>query len=570
VTNHEVSGETRAAPGQVRHWLANYYPVCVREEVIGIGIILSDVTERRQAEEALRREHAFLRAALETIEEGVAACDDRGLLTYFNRALSEMHGLPAEPLPPSEWPRRYQLYRPDGKTLFRPEELPLIRALRGEQVRNEEVVLASKPGERHIGRTSGRALLDAQGNRLGAVVAVQDVTEQRKLEGQFLQAQKMEAIGQLAGGVAHDFNNLLCIINGYSDLLLDCLPADEPARELLGQIKTAGIRAAALTRQLLLFSRSQTPDPKIIDLNAVVQDMEKMLQYVIGEDIELKSVLSPRLGPVEADPGHLEQVILNLVVNARDAMPQGGKLSLETRDVELDERYARLHPEARPGPHVVLAVTDSGCGMTPEVRARIFEPFFTTKGPGRGTGLGLATVLGIVKQSGGHVEVYSEPGLGTSFKVYLPRLEQPAPPGAPPAAPKPPPQGSETVLLVEDDEAVRALGRQALRKNGYHVLEAANGEEALRVAEQHAGPLDLLVTDVVMPGLGGRTLSQRLAVRYPSLKTLFVSGYTDDAVIRHGILQADVAFLQKPFSPSALAHKVREVLDAACGGPATG
>jgi PAS domain S-box-containing protein len=403
------------------------------------------------------------------------------------------------------------------------------------------------------------------GDRPARLVLAQDVTERMRLEAQLRQAQKMEAVGQLEGGVAHDFNNLLTVITGYGDLVLDRLPAGDPTRELIGEITKAGARAAALTRQLLAFSRKQVLAPQVVDLNAIVLDMEKMLRRVIGEDIDLATRLQPSLGRVRADPSQVEQVLLNLAVNARDAMPTGGKLTIETHDIELDEGYAQTHTEVRPGPYVLVAVSDTGCGMIPEVQARIFEPFFTTKEPGKGTGLGLATVYGIVKQSGGHIDVYSEPGLGTTFKAYLPCVRAVAKPKSH-AGLLPTPRGNETVLLVEDEDAVRALSRHVLQSSGYTVLVAAHGREALRIGEQHPPPIHLLVTDVVMPELGGRQLAEQLLRLHPEMKVLYLSGYTDDAVVRHGVLHEEVNFLLKPFSPAVLAYWVREVLDARPGG----
>lgn len=387
--------------------------------------------------------------------------------------------------------------------------------------------------------------------------------ELRRTEEQLRQAQKMEAIGQLAGGVAHDFNNLLTIITGYSDLLLNgALAESDPARDLVQEILKAAERASTLTRQLLAFSRRQVLAPRVLVLNSIVRDMDKMLRRMIGEDIALTSTLADDLGSVKADPGQIEQVLLNLVVNARDAMPRGGRLTIETANVYLDETYARAHPEARPGPFVMVAVTDTGCGMDAATQARIFEPFFTTKGVGKGTGLGLATVYGIVKQSQGSIFVYSEVNRGTSFKIYLPRIEGAAE-EAPRIEAKAPsrPSGNETLLIVEDDEAVRALTRTVLRNSAYHVIESADGAEALRWAEGHADPIHLLVTDVVMPGMSGRELAERMTDLRKEVKVLYVSGYTDDSVVRHGLLEAEVAFLQKPFTPDALARKVREVLD---------
>src|SRR5438094_6696617 len=388
---------------------------------------------------------------------------------------------------------------------------------------------------------------------------VRDVTEQRRLQQQLVQSQKMEAVGRLAGGVAHDFNNLLTVILSYSDLLLEDRPPDAPDREDIEQIRKAAVGASALTRQLLAFSRQQVLEPRVLDVNTVVASTEKMLTRLLGEDISLTASLAPALGAVKVDPGQLEQIIINLAVNARDAMPHGGRLSIETANVDMDESYVRGHPVAHPGPYVMLAVSDTGTGMDAATQARIFEPFFTTKEAGKGTGLGLATVYGIVRQSSGFIWVYSEPGHGTSFKIYLPRVVD-----AVARAGAPAPQvvgGSETVLVVEDVAAVRAVTRQMLERQGYCVLEAANGATALSLARQHQSAIHLLVTDVVMPEVSGRELADQLVQPRPDMKVLFMSGYTDDAVVRHGILQEGIAYLQKPFTPDTLARKVRAVLD---------
>ncbi|OLC71983.1 MAG: hypothetical protein AUH78_17050 [Gemmatimonadetes bacterium 13_1_40CM_4_69_8] len=372
----------------------------------------------------------------------------------------------------------------------------------------------------------------------------------------------MEAVGRLAGGIAHDFNNLLTAILGSADLLLDTLSPDAPEREDLDEIRKAAKRAADLTRQLLAFSRQQLLAPQVLDVNALLTNLEKLLRRLIGEHIELRTALAPNVGAVQADPGQLEQVIVNLAVNARDAMPQGGQLTIETANAELDEAYAAEHFPARPGSYVLLAVTDTGTGMDAQTKSHIFEPFFTTKEKGKGTGLGLATVYGIVKQSDGYIWVYSEPGHGTSFKIYLPRVAEAPGPARPGFELSASVRGSETVFVVEDDEMVRALIRRMLETRGYTVLLAPHGDEALQLLERHPGRVDLLMTDVVMPGMSGRDLADRVAERRPGIKVLYLSGYTDDAIVRHGVLEPGIAFLQKPFSADALARKVREVLDS--------
>jgi signal transduction histidine kinase/ActR/RegA family two-component response regulator len=384
--------------------------------------------------------------------------------------------------------------------------------------------------------------------------------ELAETQGQLEQAQKMDAIGRLAGGVAHDFNNLLTVILGRTDILLHPLKPEDPMRRGIELIQRTAGRAADLTRQLLAFSRKQVLEPVVLDLSAVTTDMKDMLGRLIGEDIALLTTPTPGLGRVKADRGQVEQVVMNLAVNARDAMPQGGRLILETANVDLDDEYVRRHVGARPGPHVMLAVSDTGTGIPREIQAQIFEPFFTTKEQGKGTGLGLATVYGIVKQSGGYIEVDSEPRQGTTFRIYLPRLEAAVTVdrSVRPAAAA---GGTETILLVEDEEGVRELARDILRASGYTVLEARNGAEALLLCERHQGPLDMLLTDVVMPRMSGRELAERLAPLRPELSVLYMSGYTDDAVIRHGVLAAGTAFLQKPFTPAALVLRVRETLD---------
>ncbi len=383
----------------------------------------------------------------------------------------------------------------------------------------------------------------------------------RESEEQLRQSQKMEAVGRLAGGIAHDFNNLLTAIIGYSQLTLRQLRQSDPLRPKIEEIKKSGERAASLTRQLLAFSRKQVLQPKVLNLNEVVADMDNMLRRLISEDVDLLTTLFPALSHVKADPGQIEQVLLNLVVNARDAMPQGGKVTVETKNVVLDETYTARHAAVEPGRYVMLAVSDTGTGMDAATQKRIFEPFFTTKEQGKGTGLGLSTVYGIVKQSGGNICVYSELGQGTTFKVYLPQFAKDATEFEPREIIVETPQGTETILLVEDDEVVRKLTRETLEMSGYVVLEATNGNHALSVCETHQSQIHLILTDVVMPQMSGREMVQRLSARLSQVPVLYMSGYTDDAIVHHGVLEEGMAFLEKPFTPDALAHKVREVLD---------
>jgi len=426
-----------------------------------------------------------------------------------------------------------------------------------------EATWKRKDGRLLTVQLSVRAVRNGSGKVEYYETFVRDVTEQRRLQTQLVQSQKMEAVGRLAGGIAHDFNNLLTVITTSCDLLREDMGPDDPKREDVDQVRQAADGAAALTRQLLAFSRQQVLTPQIVNLGDVVYGVEKILRRVIGEDVDLVTVLGADVGAVKADVGQLEQVLMNLAVNARDAMPTGGKLTIETANVEHDPDYAREQEAAPVSRFVMLAVSDTGTGMDEATKARIFEPFFTTKELGKGTGLGLATVYGIVRQSGGFIWVYSEPGLGTTFKIYLPQVDEGAVAAAAGAktAPGTSHRGTETVLLVEDAAAVRSVIHEALVRQGYAVLDAPNGGEALRVAESHAGPIHLLLTDVVMPGLSGRQLSDQLTRIRPETRVLYTSGYTDDAVVRHGVLESGIAYLQKPFTVEGLARKVREVLD---------
>jgi signal transduction histidine kinase/ActR/RegA family two-component response regulator len=405
-----------------------------------------------------------------------------------------------------------------------------------------------------------KALESVSGNVALGIRRKQAERAEETMRQQLMQAQKMEAVGRLAGGVAHDFNNILTAVIGYCDFALDQLREEDPLYRDIGEVKKAGVRASGLTRQLLAFSRKQVLEPRPVDLNEVATGLEKMLRRLIGEDIDLKLALAPALGTVMADPGQVEQVLLNLVVNARDAMPKGGKVTIETENALLDEAYADAHPDVRPGPYAAIAVSDTGCGMAREVLAHLFEPFFTTKETGKGTGLGLSTAYGIVKQSGGHISVYSEPGKGSTFRVFLPRTDRetvtekkdPSPVAL---------RGTETVLVVEDDEVIRTIASRMLRAHGYTVLTAPDGDSALTVCGRSDAPVDLLLTDVVMPRMGGRDLADRLAALHPALRVLYMSGYTAGAIADHGVLEAGVALLQKPFAAEPLLRKVRQVLD---------
>ena len=419
-------------------------------------------------------------------------------------------------------------------------------------------------------------ICDDEGNPLGMRGVTTDITASKEaeraraqLEEQLRQAQKIDSIGRLAGGVAHDFNNILTAISGYADLMLLELTPGDPLRSSVTEIRRAGERAAELTRQLLAFSRRQLLQPRVLALNSLIADSIRMLKRLLGEDIELVTLLDPDLGQVKADAGQMDQVILNLALNARDAMPQGGRLTLETRNVILQEEYAQKHFSLQPGSYILLAVSDIGCGMDAQTLSHIFEPFFTTKEPGKGTGLGLSTVYGIVQQSGGSIWVYSEPSRGTTFKIYLPRIKESVAEAEEKRAEPESPRGSETILVVEDDEVVRKLTCQALRRYGYLVVEAANGGEALLSCERHPETIPLMITDVVMPQISGPELAARLRQLHPEIHVLYMSGYTEDAVVRHGLLDEAFSFLQKPFTPSALVHKVRDILDHQTDPPAS-
>jgi PAS domain S-box-containing protein len=510
-----------------------------------------DVTDRRRSEE----EHARLFRAVEQAAESIVITDPEGTIVYVNPAFERVTGYAREEAL-GQNPRILKSGVQDPSVYVR-----MWAALTAGEAWAGHLVNRRKDGSFFEEEATISPVHDASGRLVNFVAVKRDVTEEARLHQQFLQAQKMEAIGRLAGGVAHDFNNVLGVISGYGEMVLRRLPAEDPLRAKLEQILRASDRAAALTRQLLAFSRSQVLQPKVLDLNIVVSDMEKMLRRLIGEDVELVTTLDPRIGSVKADPGQLEQVLMNLAVNARDAMPQGGRLTIETRNVELDAAYVALHTVVESGPFVLVSVTDTGGGMDAETRTRIFEPFFTTKELGKGTGLGLSTVYGIVKQSGGYIWVYSEPGFGSTFKIYLPRVDEARDTLTREELPAPPP-GTETVLLVEDDELLREVLQETLERNGHQVLVARDGAEALQIVDGHPDPIQLLLTDLIMPGMTGRTVADHIAAARPGIKVLMISGYTDDAVVRQGLLDEGVAFLGKPFTPETLLRKVREVLDA--------
>jgi two-component system, cell cycle sensor histidine kinase and response regulator CckA len=453
-----------------------------------------------------------------------------------------------------------------------PAATALLRAaLAAGQAYTTELLNYRKDGSKFWNNLAISPVLGEDGELLQFVGVQTDVTERRELEAQLRQAQKLEAVGQLAAGIAHDFNNLLSVVLGYSICIAEQLPTNDPLREDIEEVRRAGDRATHLVRQLLAFSRGQLLEPQVLDLGELVLEMESLLQRLLGANVALSLFPVNGVGRVEADPTQLEQIVMNLAVNARDAMPDGGKLSIEVTDVELDAAYAALHAGVTPGPYVMLAITDSGTGMTRATRERIFEPFFTTKSVGKGTGLGLATVFGIVKQSRGHIGVSSELGSGSTFKVYLPRVDDATVPTRP-SAPSPERlalRGNETILLVEDDEQLRVMACMILRRQGYKVLDAQNGGEAFLICEQHAATIDLLVSDLVMPRMNGRQLAERLATLRPKMKVLFMSGYAENAVVHQGVLDAGVAFLQKPITPSSLLKRVRQLLDSALLTPSS-
>lgn len=523
--------------------------------------ILEDITARVEAERALQANERRLVQILEAVPLGIFVSDDQGHPVFANAAAKTILGTGiAEVNSASDFSEVYQIFRAGTDELYPFDRLPIIRALTGEVLTVDDMEL--RQGDRVVSiNAQGAPIVDNEGKVVAAVVAFIDTTERKSLESQRRQTSKMEAVGQLAGGVAHDFNNLLTVIMSYGAMLLDHLDEGDTNREDVQEIAAAADRAAGLTRQLLTFSRQQVMQPRVMSINGVVVELENMLRRLIGEDIELRTFLDPDIATINADPGQLEQVLINLVVNARDAMPAGGRISIRTSSAELsaESGSGTLHPPD--GEFVMLAVSDTGTGMTREVQQRLFEPFFTTKKLGRGTGLGLSTVYGIVKQSGGEVHVYSEIGQGSTFKVFFPRVAAGAEEQQADPKPNEVPQGSETLLVVEDDSSLRGLVERVLKNCGYTVYAADGGPEALAIARNPELLIDAVITDVVMPGMNGRELVEKLIKSRPELGSLLMSGYTDDDVLRRGVLKGETAFLQKPFTPDQLARKVRAVLD---------
>jgi PAS domain S-box-containing protein len=519
--------------------------------------IKQDITERKRAEEAVKQAEEKYRSIFDNAVEGIFQSTIEGSFISVNPAMARILGYDsAEELIANRADIETQHYvDPDRRA-----ELVRMLAERGV-VKGYECEVYRKDRSKLWTVENVRAIRDKSGSVLYYEGSIEDIAERKTLEEQLRQSQKLEGIGMLAGGIAHDFNNLLTVITGYSDLTLLQLRDEDPLHRNITEVKKAAERASALTRQLLAFSRKQVLQPRVLDLNAVISELEKLLRRLIGEDIGFRTVLESDLGNVKADPGQIEQILMNLAINARDAMPNGGELTIETANIYLDEDYAKSHLDVSPGPYVMFALSDTGMGIDQQTQARIFEPFFTTKEAGKGTGLGLSTVYGIVKQSGGNIWVYSEVGRGTTFKVYLPRVDEGAPKYERRIEMESDVLGSETVLVAEDEEMVRKLARRVLEMFGYQVLEAANGGSALLICERHNEPIHLLVTDVIMPEMSGRDLADRLAQLRPGIKVLYMSGYTDDAIVHQGVLDEGANYIQKPFATDALVRKVREVLD---------
>jgi PAS domain S-box-containing protein len=513
---------------------------------------------RRRAERELRASEQRYRRIVETTNEGVWEIDAGSSIAFVNARMATL----------LQWSEDQILGRPVLDFVHdesRRDFAARLELRAGGSAGHTEMRLRKRDGSDLWVLLDLTSIVAASGEYQGALIMAVDVTARKRLEDQLLQAQKLEAVGRLAGGVAHDFNNLLSVILSYAAFSLDALDATHPIRADLEEVIKAGERAADLTHQLLAFSRRQVLEFKTLDLNQVLSGMQKMLRRLLREHIELRFIPAQALGKVRADPGQMEQVVMNLVVNAQDAMPNGGRITIETADAELDDSYAASHFGVEPGHYVMLTITDTGAGIDRETRTRIFEPFFTTKEKGKGTGLGLATVLGIVEQSRGHISVQSEPGVGTTFRIYLPRTEERLDSVIPPTPLPATFRGDETILLVEDEDSIRAVLRTVLVRHGYTVLEAQNGGEAFLLSERYRSKIQLLITDLIMPRMSGRELAERLQPTRPKIKVLYVSGYTEDSAITEGVLGPGIAFLQKPIRPDAFLCKVRNVLDSPMG-----
>jgi len=513
---------------------------------------MTDVTERSRSEAAIR----FQAQLLNAVQQAVVATDPEGLVIFWNKFAELLYGWTAEEAV------GHDVQELTPSPFLREHGAQIVERGAAGEAWTGEFLVQGKSGKAFPALLTTSPVRDERGRVLGFVQVSIDLTERRSLEEQFRQSQKMDAVGRLAGGIAHDFNNLLTVIRLNTEIIIEGFDPTDPRCEDVKQIRSAAERASGLTRQLLAFSRKQILQPRVLDMNSVVGNVEPMLRRLIGEDITIASSCAAR-GYVVADPGQLEQVLMNLVVNARDAMPQGGPITVETRNVDLDEHYSSEHAPVVPGRYVMLAVGDTGVGMSRDTKEHAFDPFFTTKEAGKGTGLGLATVYGIVKQSGGYVWIYSEPGLGTTVKIYFPEVSAVAAfaTSEPRAASSETKRGSETILLVEDEEAVRGLTSRILEKQGYRVIPAQHGREAMDIAAKEEGHIDLVLTDVVMPGMNGRGLVERLSGIRPRIKSLYMSGYTDDDIIRRGFLEPSKSFLQKPFTSDSLLQTVRKVLD---------
>lgn len=516
-------------------------------------------------EKKLRQQKSWLAATLRGIGDAVIATDNQKLVTFMNPVAEKLTGWTQEEARLTDVENVYRIVDEHTK---RAAQNPIDEVLAHETIVNQSnsTIITSRNGDQVFIEQSAAPIKDDRGQVAGTVLVFRDVTERRRAQQQLLereeqlrQAQKMEAVGQLAGGIAHDFNNTLTVILGYADLLLRKIPDAEPAKCQLEAIRAGAEHAASLTRQLLAYSRKQILQPRILDLNVLVEESLVLLQRLLKEDTQILLSLEPNPWPTKVDPGQLQQVITNLAINAGDAMPNGGKLIIETKNVILDQDYANSHATVERGNHVMLAVSDTGHGIPKAIQSRIFEPFFTTKPPGKGTGIGLATVYGIVKQSGGNIWVYSEPDVGTTFKIYLPAVLEKVPHVQ--ARPRPALGGAETILIAEDEEAVRKLAKSLLEASGYKVIAAADGVAACKACEESGTAIDLLLTDVIMPNMNGQEVAQRAAKGNPKLRVLFMSGYTDDAIVHHGVLDQEISFIQKPFETDELLLRVRQALD---------